>query len=128
MVPRISITTEISKLITDDINKKVFGIISNSKMPTLEDQINYINNIREENKNKILATLNKKTREEKEILKEIKKIGLEINDDDDEMTMNKDKDDNNEKEGEEEHDIGMEDGEGDDDNLDAGDYGFIYAD
>ena len=128
LVPRISITTEISKLITDDINKKVFGIISNSKMPTLEDQINYINNIREENKNKILATLNKKTREEKEILKEIKKIGLEINDDDDEMTMNKDKDDNNEKEGEEEHDIGMEDGEGDDDNLDAGDYGFIYAD
>jgi hypothetical protein len=129
LIPSISVTTEVSKLITSDINKIIFNIILNSKMPTLEDQINYINNMREENKNKILATLKKKTREEKEVLKEIKKIGIHVDDDDDDVHINKDKDDNNEEEGEREHDIGGEDdGEADDDNLDFGNYGFIYAD
>jgi len=129
LIPRISITNELSKTITTDITKKIFSIIQNSKMPTLEDQINYINNIREENKNKILATLNKKTREEKEILKEIKKIGLEVNDDDDDnIHINKEREDDNEIEGEREHEIGMEDDDNDDDYLDGYDFGFIYAD
>jgi len=129
LIPRISITNELSKTITTDITKKIFSIIQNSKMPTLEDQINYINNIREENKNKILATLNKKTREEKEILKEIKKIGLEVNDDDDDnIHINKEREDDNEIEGEREHEIGMEDDDNDYDYLDGYDFGFIYAD
>lgn len=131
LIPSISISNEINKSIVNDINKKIFAIIQNSKMPTLEDQINYINNIREENKNKILATLNKKSREEKEILKEIKKIGLQVDDydDDDNIRINKDHDDNNEGEGEREYEIGAEDdGDEDDDNLDFSNYGFIYAD
>lgn len=130
LIPSISISNEINKSIVSDINKKIFGIIQNSKMPTLEDQINYINNIREENKNKILATLNKKTREEKETLKEIKKIGLQVDDydDDDNIKINQDNNDNYENEGEREYEIGAEDdGDENDDNLDFYNYGFIYA-
>jgi len=131
LIPSISISNEINKSIVNDINKKIFAIIQNSKMPTLEDQINYINNIREENKNKILATLNKKSREEKDMLKEIKKIGLQVEeyDDDDNVKINQDREDNNEGEGEREYEIGAEDdGDEDEDILDFYNYGFIYAD
>jgi hypothetical protein len=131
LIPSIGISNDLNKTILNDINKKIFSIIQNSKMPTLEDQINYINNIREENKNKILATLNKKSREEKEILKEIKKIGIQVDeyDDDDNIKINKDVDHNNEEEGEREYEIGAEDdGDENEDNLDFSNYGFIYAD
>jgi len=127
LIPSISISNELSKLITNDINKKIFNIILNNKMPTLEDQINYINKIREENKDKILASLNKKTREEKDILKEMKKIGLDIDDDDIEIKKNIDIDQNFEDEGEREYNLGKEEQDNDDD-LDNEDYGFIYAD
>jgi hypothetical protein len=127
LIPSIQISMDLNKQIINDISKKIFNIIENSKMPTLIDQINYINKIREENKDKILASLNKKTREEKDILKEMKKIGLDIQDDDAEISFNKDKTDNFEVEGENEFNVGKED-DYDDDNLDNDDYGFIYAD
>jgi len=85
LIPIIKIDNDISKKITNDISIKIFKIINDFNMPTLEDQINYINKIREENKDKILSNLNKKTREERDIIKEMKKIGLGIDDGDDDL-------------------------------------------
>jgi len=128
LIPSISITNEINKSIINDINKRILNIIDNSYMPTLEDQINYINKIREENKDKILASLNKKTREEKDILKEMKKIGLNVEEEDEKPQINKEiNDEDLDNEAENEFSLGKED-DYDDDNLDNADYGFIYAD
>jgi hypothetical protein len=95
----------------------------------MEEQIDYINKMREENKDKILTILNKKTREEKDILKELKKIGLEPNEEDDDIPIkiNKEKTDENlDIEGENEFNLEVEDAEND--YFEKDDYGFIYAD
>jgi fructose-1,6-bisphosphatase/sedoheptulose 1,7-bisphosphatase-like protein len=98
-----------------------------NKMPTLEDQINYINKIREENKDKILSNLNKKTREEREIINEMKKIGLKIDDvaDDDIKDVVQNKPDDN---AEGDFDV-MQDDEEDkiEEDLDNSNYGFLYG-
>jgi hypothetical protein len=126
--PSITISTEILNLITTDINKKVISIITNSKMPSQEDQLNYINKIREENKDKIIAALNKKSREEKDVIKEMKKYGLEIKDDDNDTKLNNkpiEHDDDDPEDGDE-FKLGEEDEIDNDDDLDHEDYGFIY--
>jgi hypothetical protein len=130
LIPKIKIDTQLHKSIINDIGIKVMKIIQDGKMPTLEDQINYINKIREQNKDKILATLNKKTAEEKDIFKEMKKIGLPsfVDEDDDfDVKVNPEKKDDNEVEGEDEYNINEEDNDIEYDDEKA-DYGFIYAD
>ena len=127
--PSIAISTEILNLITNDINKKVISIITNSKMPSQEDQLNYINKIREENKDKIIAALNKKSREEKDVIKEMKKYGLEVKDDDNDTKINNkpiEQDDDDPEDGNE-FKLGEEDGIDNEDDLDNEDYGFIYS-
>lgn len=127
--PSIEISNEIYKQLFTDIKIKIFKIIEESKMPTMEEQIDYINKMREENKDKILTILNKKTREEKDILKELKKIGLEPNEEDDDIPIkiNKEKTDKNlDIEGENEFNLEVEDAEND--YFEKDDYGFIYAD
>jgi hypothetical protein len=125
-ISKIKIDNEVFKKITNEIISKVFKIIGDNKMPTLEDQINYINKIREESKDKILSNLNKKTREERDIINEMKKIGLKMDDggDDDGREVIKDKPDDN---AEDDFDIGEEDGEGVEEDLDDENYGFIYS-
>jgi hypothetical protein len=129
LIPQISISSEMNKKITDEISVKVFKIIQQSNMPTLEEQIDYINKIREENKNKILSILNKKTADEKDILKQMKKIGFEYQDDDEKpLAVNMETNDeykDNEAEGE--FNIREEDGYDDDDDLDKEERGFIYS-
>lgn len=129
LIPQISISSELNKKIIDEISVKVFKIIQQSNMPTLEEQINYINMIREENKNKILSILNKKTADEKDILKQMKKIGFEYQDDDEKPPSvnveTNDQDKDNEAEGE--FNIAEEDGYDDDDDLDKEERGFIYS-
>jgi len=131
LISKIKIDGQLHKTIINDIANKVFKIIQDGKMPTLEDQINYINKIREQNKDKILATLNKKTAEEKDIFKELKKIGLPsiIDDNDDDIGLikvNPEKKEEGEDEGEQEFSLHVEDEEYDD--IDMANYGFIYAD
>jgi len=128
LIPIIKIDNELSKLITNEIISKVAKIIQDSQMPTLEEQINYINKLREENKNKVLATLNKKTSDEKDIFKELKKIGIDYDDVDEIRYVNGEKKEEGEMDGEREYEIGEEDDMMDDDYLDAPEYGFIYAD
>jgi hypothetical protein len=128
LIPSLNITNELNKSIINDVNKRIFIIINNCQMPTLEDQINYINKIREENKDKILASLNRKTREEKDILKEMKKIGLNVEDEDEKPQVNREiNDEDLNMEGENEFSLGREDEYDNDDDLDNPDYGFIYA-
>jgi hypothetical protein len=129
LTPSITISKELSNLITNDINKKIISIINYSNMPSQEDQLNYINKIREENKDKIIAALNKKSREEKDVIKEMKKYGLEVKDDDNDTKVNKDiivKDDD-EPEDNNEFNLGEEDAVDNEDNLDNEDYGFLYT-
>ena len=111
----------------------VINIINNSHMLNTEEQIEFINKIREINKFDILAKMNRKTREEKDIEKELKKYGLkyEDNDPDDiqKLDINIEKTDQDfENEGEEDFELDMEDGDDDDEYMASYNYGFIYAD
>ena len=128
---------DIDNGIYQDLFKEiVISIINNIKnchMLDLAEQIDFINQIREKNKFDILARMNKKTREDKEIEKELKKYGLKYNeeilDNEIEPETNKEKPDNhNENEGEEEYKVDMEDGDSDDEYMDGSNNGFIYAD
>jgi len=124
-ISKIKIENEVFKRITNEIITRVLKIISDNKMPTLEDQINYINKIREENKDKILSNLNKKTREERDIINEMKKIGLKMDDGDDDIReVIKDKPDDN---AEGDFEIRPDDEEGFEEDLDDENYGFIYS-
>ena len=46
------------------------------KMPTPEENIAMINAIREENKNKTLSVMNKKTQDDRDLMNQLKKIGI----------------------------------------------------
>jgi hypothetical protein len=114
----------------------VINIINNGHMLNTEEQIEFINKIREINKFDILAKMNRKTREEKDIEKELKKYGLKYEDNDDDETDNIQKaaintektDQDYENEGEEDFELDMEDGDDDDEYMASYNYGFIYAD
>jgi hypothetical protein len=97
-------------------------------MPTVEENISFINTIREQNKIKTLSVMNTKTPEERNLMMALKKIGLQYQDDndqDDEKEQyninddyaNYDKDDEIVLKDQEEY--------GDDEEID--DYGFIYS-
>lgn len=63
------------------IYQSVFSYIRNTQMPTEEDNINFMNSLREHDKNKKLAFLNNKTQEERDLHAQMKKIGIEYDDD-----------------------------------------------
>lgn len=111
----------------------VINIINNGHMLNTEEQIEFINKIREINKFDILAKMNRKTREEKDIEKELKKYGLKYEDDEpddiQQLAINTEKTDQDfENEGEEDFELDMEDGDDDDEYMSSYNYGFIYAD
>jgi hypothetical protein len=131
--PSIQIDTDIYNEIFKEIISKTISIINNSKMLDLEEQINFINKNREDNKFKLLAKLNKKSLEEKNIEKEMKKYGISYDDEDDDediekvVNNNKPNDDDIEREGEDEYELEVEDDEGDDEYMATANYGFIYS-
>ena len=132
-IPSIDIDKEIYQELFKEIIISIINNIKNCHMLNLTEQIDFINQIREKNKFDILARMNKKTREDKEIEKELKKYGLKYNeeilDNEIEPETNKEKPDNhNEIEGEEEYKVDMEDGDSDDEYMDGSNNGFIYAD
>ena len=73
-----------------------------TKIPTMEENIEYKNSIREKNKNELLNLMNTKTNDERDLMMELKKIGLkkEINienmNDKNEYQDNQDNQDNDE--------------------------------
>jgi hypothetical protein len=130
------ISRETFDTINKDIVKSVISIIKNGKMFNLEEQVDFINIIREKNKFDILAKMNKKTRDEKDIEKELKKYGLKIKEDVEDIDYEENKPDvninplpnSNEIDGENEYDLRNEDEIDDDEYMGRQDYGFIYAD
>ena len=131
-IPSIDIDKEIYQELFKEIIITIINNIKNCHMLDLTEQIDFINQIREKNKFDILARMNKKTREDKEIEKELKKYGLKYNEEilDNEMEpeINKEKNDNNQEiEGEDEYKVDMEDGDSDDEYMEGSNNGFIYA-
>jgi len=126
LVPTIEISNyqEIMK----EIIASVINIINNSHMLNLEEQIDFINKIREQNKFDILARMNKKTREEKDIEKELKKYGLQYNDEEDFNNEVNENPVDPEIEGENEYELDEEDIIDEDERMEYSNYGFIYAD
>lgn len=132
-IPSIDIDKEIYQELLKEIVISIINNIKNCHMLDLTEQIDFINQIREKNKFDILARMNMKTREDKEIEKELKKYGLKYNEEilDNEIPpeINKEKNENfEENEGEEEYKVDMEDGDSDDEYMTHLDTGFIYAD
>jgi folate-binding Fe-S cluster repair protein YgfZ len=131
--PIIEIDKELHQTILKDITNSIVTMIKNTKMLDVKEQINFINVIREKNKFDILAKMNKKTREEKDTEKELKKYGLrfkeeDITDDEVKPEVNKEIDEDAEEiDGEAEYDIEEEDREGDDLYMNRLEYGFFYT-
>jgi len=132
-VPSIDIDKDVYQDLIKEIAINIINNINNCHMLNLTEQIDFINQIREKNKFDILARMNKKTREDKDIEKELKKYGLKYNeellDNEIEPEVNKEKIENyEENEGEAEYKVDMEDNESDDEYMSASNIGFIYAD
>ena len=126
--PSFDVDQKIILDIAKEIYNKLIKIFKSSSILTLEDQIDFINKIREENKNKTLDIMNKKTEEERNIIKELKKIGIKQeeneNNDDDDIKLNNE---NNDEDDENDFELDEEDGIDGDECLEKDDYGFIYA-
>jgi len=130
--------TQISKHIFTILMKYLHSV----DMPTMEDNIKFINTIREQNKVKILNNMNTKTMEERDLMNSLKKIGLKYDENEDEAPPalnpvshddnadgNTDNDadlDDEFFEEEMEYALGPED-EYNDEDLDRAEYGFIYS-
>jgi hypothetical protein len=132
-IPSIDIDNEVYQELFKEIVISIINNIKNCHMLDLNEQIDFINQIREKNKFDILARMNKKTREDKDIEKELKKYGLKYNeellDNEIEPEINIEKPDNqNENDGEDEYKVDMEDGDSDDEYMQGSNNGFIYAD
>lgn len=129
--PVFDIDQKIITNIAKEIYTKITKIFKSSSILTLEEQVNFVNKIREENKNKTLDIMNKKTEEERNIFKELKKIGIKTDENDDneedDIKINIENEDDEEDE-ENDFDIEEEDGIDCDECLEKHDYGFIYAD
>lgn len=80
LVSRVKVSsefpTEISKLLYSNIVKYMDSI----KMPTEDENIIFMNSIREKNKNKILEEMNTMTEDDRALLEELKKTGLNMRD------------------------------------------------
>ena len=119
--------------ISRNIHNSVIQLLKTNKIPTIEENIEFINSIREKNKNQTLSIMNKKTMEERNIINELKKLGIPnvVNDDipeeGGEIIINKEIVDNGDDEGEDDFKV-------EDEEHDFGDYlndgcncGFIYS-
>jgi hypothetical protein len=130
----LSASIDVSSGFVTDIAKTVYNTIikymRTTKMPTVEENMSFINSIREQNKNKTLNVMNTKTQEERNLMNALKKIGLKYEDDaDDNMQINQDvnkDDDKMDDDAESDFNVGNQD-DYDDDDLDIDDYGFIYS-
>jgi hypothetical protein len=121
--------------IARNIHNSILQLLKTHKMPTMEENIEFINSIREKNKNQTLSVMNKKTMEERNILNELKKLGIKNNEeesnveDGDDVVLNKGVIENNNSDAEGENEFNVED-----EDHDFGDYlndgynvGFIYS-
>jgi len=126
--PSINISNDDYKNLFSDIKNNIFRIIDFCKIPTIKEQKDYIDKMREQNKENILKKLSKKSKEEKELYNQLKVIGVsELEYDDDiHIDFNKEiTDDILDIEGE--NDFIMDEEDNEFDYFEKNDYGFkIY--
>jgi hypothetical protein len=126
--PSINISNELYKKIFSDIKTSIFKIIENYRIPTVKEQRDYIDKMREKNKENILAKLNKKTQEEFKLYNQFKQIGIKLFEEEEDISVEINKeitDDVKDIQGENEFNLGVEDDEND--YFEKDDMGFIYA-
>lgn len=123
LVSTSKVSSEFPMEITQLVYKNIVKYIESIKMPSYDDNIKYMNSIREKNKNKILDEMNAMSKEERAIYDDIKKTGLDMKKIMIEENINNKTDDVDD---ENDYDIEEEDGY-DDDSLDNNNYGFIYS-
>lgn len=113
--------------ITKQIHNDIMKYLENVKMPTAEENLAYVNELREQNKNKTLAIMNTKTQDERDLITQLKNIGIKYvdNDDDNKPVVNEEIVINDD-DGEEDF-IKKPEDEGNDDDLDEDNYGFLYT-
>lgn len=119
-----------------NIHNDVLNMLKFSKFPTMQENIDFINKKREENKQMKLNILNNKTVEENQLISNLKKAGIKHNlmkmdlDEIDEVDeINNEIYVNDDETSQQEHDffLKQEDNDDDDDNMDSNDMGFIYS-
>ena len=119
------------------IHNDVLNMLKFAKFPTMEENIDFLNKKREENKQMKLNILNNKTVEENQLISNLKKAGIkhdlmkmdmeDIREEDNANDIYADDGDKEVSQGENDFRMQQEDDEGDDDAMDHDDMGFIYS-
>lgn len=116
------------------IYKKIFDTIYYGTFPTMEENIDFLNKKREENKQKKLSILNDKTVDENQLISNLKKAGIKndlMNQEDQDNENNEDNVNNinNLYENEDKHEekLSAIDEETDDEEMTYNDMGFLYS-
>ena len=121
-----------------NIYNEIVKILKFAKFPSMEENIEFLNKKREENKQMKLNILNNKTVEENQLISKLKKAGIkhnlmkmdldeiqEENDVNNDIYQNDENDDVSQ--GENDFSLHQEDYDDDDESMDAEDMGFIYS-
>jgi hypothetical protein len=116
-----------------DILKYLINIFNVATFPTMEENIDFLNKKREENKQKKLSILNDKTVEENQLISNLKKAGIKNDLMDDNNDNNDNEDNNNINQMYNDNDVDKNesklsaiDEDSDDENMMYDDMGFIY--
>ncbi len=130
LYPSIDVHASFANVVTKTVYDTVLKYLRTIYIPTAEENMNFINSIREQNKNKILSVMNNKTQEERNLMNTLKKIGLgeAYADDNENIQQQADVIQVPDDDQDGERDFQLHDQEEyDDDNLDFEEYGFIYS-
>ena len=127
----VDLPREFVELNAKNIMKYMLNIFDVSTFPTMEDNIEFLNKKREENKQKKLSILNDKTVEENQLISNLKKAGIRNN----LMDVEENKDDENvydinnmyEIEEKNENRLSAIDEDTDDESMMYEDMGFLYS-
>lgn len=124
----IDVSSNFINNITNGLYSSLIKYFNQIKMPSIEENIAMINSIREENKNKTLSIMNKKSQDDRNLMSQLKKIGLTNLDifDEDQPIINQEIIEDDIQEGEKEF-MKQDEEEYDDNTLDDENYGFIYS-
>jgi len=127
---------EVSGNFVESITKRIYvsvvKYLNAVKMPSEEENLDFVNKLREKNKEKKLSFMNQKTQEERELYDQFKQIGIKHDNFETEDYDEESKEDNkiiydNIEMNDGENDFLVQnDDEYDDDNLDHENYGFLH--
>jgi hypothetical protein len=139
MIPVMDIPQVFIEENAKKIHNKVLNALKFSKFPTMQENIDFLNKKREENKQMKLNILNNKSVEENQLISNLKKAGIKhdlmnLGNEDNVIIENaieeyifKEEQDGDVSRGENDFILKQEDDEMDDDKMDDDNMGFIYS-